>query len=71
MFYVERNEEELIVRGPEGFRKRLAVGAIGVVLRANAEDPYDSPPARYTVRVGSMTDEEAVAFALEILSYPQ
>jgi hypothetical protein len=65
MFKVERNEIELIVRGPEGFEKRLPCDAVGVVIRAID----DEDPEPCTLLCGRMSDAEAVACALGIPAF--
>ncbi len=69
MYFVERTESKLIVRGPEGFEKSVSTNAIGIVLRQNSQDPYDDIPQTYTVAVKEMTDSEVVAMVLGLLSF--
>lgn len=66
MYFVERNNIDIVVTGPAGFKKGIDPRAIGVVLRCNESETAQP----YTLKCADMTDAELVAVALEIDSYP-
>ncbi len=70
MYKVTRTTDEVIVSGPEGFKKHLSADAIGLALRTDLEFPYEGI-VRYAIVVSEMTDTEVVALALGISAYPQ
>lgn len=65
MFSVERKKNELIISGPDGYRKRLDPEGVGIVVRLGEFDLE-----RFTIKLSACTDEEIVGIALEIPAYP-
>jgi hypothetical protein len=69
MYTIEKNNDEVIVNGPNGFQKNLPKTAVGVVFRRDPEEVWDDSPRPFVVQVDRMTDLEIIACALDIDAY--
>jgi hypothetical protein len=69
MYEIEKTETEVIVRGPNGYQKRIPNSAVGVVLRRNPEEIWDDTPRPYTIQITRMTELEIVSCAVDLPAY--